>query len=168
MRYIIKEPKYIRKDVVVANYIKNYANNLNVATKVLQGLENANQITDKDVFEHIDVFKYGERIYAVLENKKGIFIVRSDNLQSYFENNKEKLRIAYLLTNGDKTFLIDKAGNKYTTTRHKEDKEDIEKAIMLLLLKREGYTYKDITDLVAEIDYNETDKKSTKSNKKEK
>ena len=168
MRYTIKEPKYIRKDVVVANYIKYNTDNLNVATKVLQGLENANEITNEDVFEYRDIFTYGEQFYIVLENEKGIFIIRSDNKEAYYETTKERLEIKDLFISGDKTFLIDNCGKKFTTTRHKEDKEDIEKAIMLLLLKRKGYTYKDITDLVAEMDYNETDKKSIKSNKKEK
>ena len=49
-----------------------------------------------------------------------------------------------LIRGGNKTILIDEYGHKYSTTRDEEDVDDPEKAVMILLLKKEGYNIKDI------------------------
>jgi len=37
---------------------------------------------------------------------------------------------------------------KFVTTRSKDDEDDIEKAVMILLLKKEGYTVNEIYTII--------------------
>lgn len=91
---------------------------------------------------------------------KYLFIVREDNLKLikdwvYYS---EKYSIKKLIRNGPMTVLISNTGAKYTTKLiNDSDKDDPEKAIMLLLLKRAGYSYGDIQYITNNIKC--TDKK---------
>lgn len=155
IKFTIRELRYIRRDKVVTYYIQEKSKNLEEATRVMKSLDNIDKITLDTIFTVADSFEYSNNIYEVLECEYGLFVTRADNIKpiAVYENNLERLGLQTIISSGNKTILIDNENNKYMTTRADIDDEDIEKAIMLLLLKKEGYTYEDITDLTKEVKY---------------
>lgn len=156
IKWKVKDLKFIRRDKVVTYYIQNGDNvNLEKATKVMKSLDYVDKITQDTLFKIVGSFNYNDFSYEVLECEYGLFITRFDNVTpvALYESNLERLNLKTVIASGNKTILIDKDGNKYMTTRANVDDNDIEKAIMLLLLKKEGYTYQDIADVVNEVKY---------------
>lgn len=155
IKFTIRELRYIRRDKVVTYYIQEKSKNLEEATRVMKSLDNIDKITLDTIFTVADSFEYSNNIYEVLECEYGLFVTRADNIKpiALYESNLERLNLKTVIASGNKTILIDKDGNKYMTTRANVDDNDIEKAIMLLLLKKEGYTYQDIADVVNEVKY---------------
>lgn len=155
IKFTIRELRYIRRDKVVTYYIQEKSRNLEEATRVMKSLDNIDKITLDTIFTVTDNFEYSNNIYEVLECEYGLFVTRADNIKpiAIYENSLERMGLQTIISSGNKTILIDNENNKYITTKADTDDEDIEKAVMLLLLKREGYTYEDVADLVKEIKY---------------
>lgn len=155
IKFTIRELRYIRRDKVVTYYIQEKSRNLEEATRVMKSLDNIDKITLDTIFVVADSFEYSNNIYEVLECEYGLFVTRADNIKpiAVYENNLERLGLKTIIVSGNKTILIDNEDKKYMTTKADIDEEDIEKAIMLLLLKKMGYTYEDIADLVKEVKY---------------
>lgn len=168
MKYKIIDPKYIKSDTFVSDYIRKCPVKA-ISDKIVRGLSNKANVTVDTVFtamqligkpseSHID--------YAMLENDNGIFIVRVDNIKTIEELSDiyKRLNINKIIKSGKATILIDSkpvsefvkddnmlAGirptvsyKKFTTFRDEFDNDDAAKALMILLLKREGYNISDI------------------------
>lgn len=151
MKFTIKDKRFIQKNNLVIDYIQEDFDG-DVSKLLLKGLSNINKIEEnKTVFEYVD-YRYDE--YLLVTNKTlGAFIVREDNLNKIVELQDvlEINGIDRIIRNGDKTILIDIEGNKYITTRQEEDKYDLEKAVMILMLKANGYSVRDIYDIIASV-----------------
>ena len=88
--------------------------------------------------------------YLNIENDLGAFIIREDNIE-YLEETKdvlEKYGFTKIIHNGAKTILIGDDNQKWITTKQKEDRSDLEKAVMIVLLKAEGYSVQDIYSII--------------------
>lgn len=124
------------------------------ATKFLKGLSSISKLQDDLLFNIVDRFEWGEEIYLVLENEYGCFIVRGDNVE-IIVTEEERIRETYgiksVIKCGDKTLLIETDGTKYSTKRCETDVDDIEKAVMILLLKKEGYKVPDIYNIINSV-----------------
>lgn len=151
MKFTIKDKRFIQKNNLVIDYIQEDFDG-DVSKLLLKGLSNINKIEEnKTVFEYVD-YRYDE--YLLVTNKTlGAFIVREDNLNEIVELQDvlEINGIDKIIRNGDKTILIDIEGNKYITTRQEEDEYDLEKAVMILMLKANGYSVRDIYDIIASV-----------------
>lgn len=151
MYFTIKDLGYIRKDCVVSGYIKAMANG-NQTEKVVKGLANVDKLTTESQLSFVDCFYYSEtdrKMFFVLEDENGMYITREDNVNA-IQSSKDILNdygFTNLIKAGDKTILLS-GKQKWTTTRLKEDKEDIEKAVMILLLKAEGYNIQDVYKII--------------------
>lgn len=151
MYFTIKDLNYIRKDCVVSGYIQAMAEGTQV-DKVVKGLTNIDKLTSDTRLKFVDSFYYSEKdkkMFFALEDENGIYITREDNINA-IESPKdilESLGFTNLIKAGDKTILLS-GKQKWTTTRLKEDKEDIEKAVMVLLLKAEGYNIQDVYKII--------------------
>jgi hypothetical protein len=60
----------------------------------------------------------------------------------------EKYGFTKIIHNGAKTILIGDDNQKWITTKQKEDRSDLEKAVMIVLLKAEGYSVQDIYSII--------------------
>ena len=154
MKFTIKDKRFVQKGEMVVDYIRT-CGNADINKQLLKGLLNVDKIEEnKTEFEYED-FRFGLGLdYLLISNKQlGAFIVREDNTDEIDEPADTLIMrdIDKVIKNGDKTILIDIDGSKYMTTRQAEDKDDIEKAVMILLLKREGYSVKEIYDIVASV-----------------
>lgn len=151
MKFTIKDKRFIQKNNLVIDYIREDFDG-DVSKLLLKGLSNIDKIEEnKTVFEYVD-YRYDG--YLLVTNKTlGAFIVREDNLNEIVELQDvlEINGIDKIIRNGDKTILIDIEGNKYITTRQEEDEYDLEKAVMILMLKANGYSVKDIYDIIASV-----------------
>lgn len=151
MKFTIKDKRFIQKNNLVIDYIQEDFDG-DVSKLLLKGLSNIDKIEEnKTVFEYVD-YRYDE--YLLVANKTlGAFIVREDNLNEIVELQDvlEINGIDRIIRNGDKTILIDIEGNKYITTRQEEDEYDLEKAVMILMLKTNGYSVRDIYDIIASV-----------------
>ena len=151
MKFTIKDKRFIQKNNLVIDYIQEDFDG-DVSKLLLKGLSNIDKIEEnKTVFEYVD-YRYDE--YLLVANKTlGAFIVREDNLNEIVELQDvlEINGIDRIIRNGDKTILIDIEGNKYITTRQEEDEYDLEKAVMILMLKANGYSVRDIYDIIASV-----------------
>ena len=67
-----------------------------------------------------------------------------------------------IIKSGDKTILVTVDGRTISTTKDKTDKDDVEKAVMMLLLKKDGYKVPDIYTIINSV------KDNTKKNTKKK
>ena len=148
MRLNIIDPKYIKTDKVLLDFIQSDESNVGYELDLIKSIENKSKVQAGDVFEYLDSFyldgfQYG---YIVIKNENGTFIVREDNVKPTDDpkNILEVYGFHKLIRGGNKTILIDEYGHKYSTTRDEEDVDDPEKAVMILLLKKEGYNIKDI------------------------
>lgn len=157
------DKKYIRQNNVVSDYIGLYAENSKEASKFIRGITNISQVTPDTRFEFYDEFEGEDGCdYIVLENSLGCFITREDNVECSCDTVLEAYGIKDIIKNGDKTILIDGIdGGKYITTRSEKDRNDIEKAVMILLLKREGYSVADIYEIISSVKNTTKKKKST-------
>lgn len=151
MYFTIKDLGYIRKDCVVSGYIQAMAEGAQV-DKVVKGLANVDKLTTESKLSFVDCFYYSEsdkKMFFVLEDENGMYITREDNVNAV-ESPKDVLR-SYGFTNlikaGNKTILLD-GKKKWTTTKLDEDMDDIEKAVMIVLLKAEGYSIKDVYKMI--------------------
>lgn len=154
MKYKIKDFKYVSCTNIVSAYINSIAT-LNETKEIIKGLQNLDIVPYDTEFELFNAFEEdGGIVYDVLKCKYGLFIVREDNIEEIVEKEDilEQNDISKLIRSGDKTILIDSGNNKYITTKHPDDKEDLEKAVMILLLKKEGYTTNDIYTLIDCVD----------------
>ena len=155
MHYKIKDLKYIRRDCVFSKYIVDHAD-YKIANELVKGLININAITEETEFEFVDSFFYSpedKMIFMVLKCDLGMFVTRCDNCK--IVEKPEDILKAYgfkrIIRQGDKTILIDSDNNKFITTRDKSDKDDIEKAVMILLLKANGFNIKDVYDIISTV-----------------
>lgn len=164
MYYTIIDTKYIRQNDIVSDYISLYAADSKEAGKFIKGITNVSKVTSETKFNFYDDFTYIDDMeYVVLENSLGCFIVRADNSEFNCEDALELHDIKSIIKNGDKTILIENfGGRKYTTTRSEKDRNDVEKAVMILLLKKEGYSVEDIYEIIASV-RNTTKRKSNKT-----
>ena len=148
MRLNIIDPKYIKTDKVLLDFIQSDESNVGYELDLIKSIENKSKVQAGDVFEYLDSFyldgfQYG---YIVIKNENGTFIVREDNVKPTDDPKDilENYGFHKLIRGGNKTILIDEYSHKYSTTRDEEDVDDPEKAVMILLLKKEGYNIKDI------------------------
>lgn len=151
MYFTIKDLGYIRKDCVVSGFIQAMATG-NQTDKVVKGLSNIGKLTTDTQLSFVDCFYYSEqdkKMFFVLEDENGMYITREDNVEA-IQSPKDVLD-SYGFTNlikaGNKTILLS-GKQKWTTTRSPEDKNDIEKAVMILLLKAEGYNIQDVYKMI--------------------
>ena len=94
-------------------------------------------------------------MFLILHNDEiGNVIVREDNVNVLTDISDvyDDYGISRIITNGDTTVLITEDGSKYKTTRYADDKYDLEKAVMVLLLKREGYVIDDVYDIIKSLE----------------
>ena len=170
MKYTIKDTKYIKDGNIVIDYLKTFETKLGITEMLIRGLGNKELITKDTVFEFEDMFKFSNNDkyeYFVLGNGKiGAVIVREDNVELINDTLDvlDRLGIKRVIKNNDKTILITKHNTKFITTRHSEDTDDNEKAVMLVLLKLCGIKYKDIKPIA---DSWNTKQKATKEVKQE-
>ena len=146
MKVKIKDKRFINPTLVLEKFITEpYKSGL------LKGLSNLSKITEDDIFEATTYFQN----YVIIENKNGSFVVRYDNLTEYdcIENTLQNLGIKKVINSKDLTILIGENGDRYFTKKHEDDENDIEKAVMMLLLKKEGYKVKDIYNIIASVQY---------------
>lgn len=158
MKYKIKDMKYIKNDLAIKEFLSTASNRNSYLTDLLKGISNISKVNQDDIYSsdgHVYNLEGFNFPYNILNNQNGSYLVRSDNIEAIFD--KEDVLDFYtihkLIKSGDKTILVDNCRNRYVVTRNSLDKDDIEKAIMLLLLKREGFTYNDIMMLVDCVDY---------------
>lgn len=151
MKFILKEAKYVKNDKIVSSYLTSTDNSF--LNELIKGLSNMDKLKDNCEVEIIDSFYFDEEnqySYFVIKNEFGAFIVREDNVE--FIEEKEDVLNKYgfkkIIHNGAKTILIGEYDQKWITTKQKQDRSDIEKAVMILLLKAEGYSVKDIYTIV--------------------
>ena len=164
--YRVYNPKYIRRNDVVSNYILKYVADRDVASKFIKGITNADKITEETDFDFYDGF-VGEanKSYIVLENKLGLFITRDDNVEVVMDDESylaDYYNVKSIIKSGDKTILVTVDGRTISTTKDKTDKDDVEKAVMMLLLKKDGYKVPDIYTIINSV------KDNTKKNTKKK
>jgi hypothetical protein len=161
----IVDEKFIKNNEVVSYYITEcVGDDIKLLNKFVRGLSSISKITNQMLFSVHDMFEYNDVEYIVLQNEYGCFITRNDNVDITL-NDSEKLETIYgiksLIKVGDRTILIDNNNKKYTTKRCNNDVYDIEKAVMILLLKKEGYLVPDIYKLIESV------KDNTKSSNEE-
>ena len=90
MKVKIKDKRFINPTSVLEKLITG-----SYKSDLLKGLSNLSKITEDDIFEVTAYFTN----YAIIENKKGSFIVRDDNLTEYdcIENNLTNLGIKKII-----------------------------------------------------------------------
>ena len=165
--YRVYNTNYIRKNKVVSDYIVKYVVDETVASKFIKGITNIDKITPTGTdFDFYDSFVGNDnKTYMVLENKLGLFITREDNVEVVMDDQaylEDYYNIKSIIKSGDKTILVTVDGRTITTTRDKNDKYDIEKAVMMLLLKKDNYKVEDIYTIINSVKDNSKKKKSTK------
>ena len=151
MKYKIKNFEYVNSKSVIDNIIDNYPCGSCFIKRIIKGVSNLDIIPYNQEFEYYDtIYTNGDFNYYLLECDYGIFVVRQDNVEQVEElqDTLNDLHISKMIKSGNKTILIDNEGSKYITTKHPNDKEDLEKAIMMLLLKRQNISFKQISKLV--------------------
>lgn len=147
MKFTIKNKKFLNRSDLVIDYIQ-YQDNDKMSTKLIEGMLNISKIEEnKTEFEYVD---YREDDYVLIENQLGAFIVREDNLNEIEEEQDilDFRNIKKVIKSGDKTILLTYDDRKFITTCAKDDIYDIEKAVMILLLKKEGYTVDEIYTII--------------------
>lgn len=152
MKFTIKDKRFIQKSDEVLIHL-NEVEDVKIARAVLRGLTNISKIEEnKTEFEYVN-YNYNSN-YLLIENKElGAFIVREDNVNE-IEEVQDVLNlygIEKIIKSGDKTILLNENGEKFITTRAKEDEYDIEKAVMILLLKEKGYAVTHIYDIISTV-----------------
>lgn len=144
----IVNPKYIKTDSALLDFLRDDFTCEKYKLALIKSIENKSKVVEDELFEVVDYVEpeYGFYSYLIISNRKGTFLVREDNVESTGrpEDVMEELGLRKLIRGGKKTILIDEDGEKFTTTLDDEDKDDPEKAVMILLLKRMGYSIKDI------------------------
>lgn len=151
MKYKIKETKYVTN----LNLINEALDDVSDAFRreLLRGIANSNWLTNKTTFDDCNYYytpddcAYG---YYFLSGEIGAYVVREDNIE-FVEEGTDFLAaygISKIITAGKNTILIDDEGNKVVTHLQPGDKNDIEKAVMMVLLKYAGYKVKDIYKMV--------------------
>lgn len=151
----IKDLRYIKNDEFIKGYISSDICDESTANKILKGLTNIKDVNKSTEFDitSIEEFAGVDYQYYVLENNLGAYLIREDNVDLTEEPEDVLNYYGYskLIKNGTKTILIDQDGCKYMTTRHLEDEDDPEKAVMIVLLKSLGFSIKDIDKMVEAI-----------------
>ncbi len=153
MKFYLKEVKYIRNDSILSNYISTKADE-DITTGLIKGLSNIAKLNDGiEISSFVDVFSLDNSNYdyviVSIENY-GLFMIRRDNIKSASEitDPLNSRGFKKILHNGNKTILVTEAGKRFVTTRNPDDRPDIEKAVMMVLLKSQGFTVKEIYDLI--------------------
>lgn len=162
MKCKIIDKKFIRKTNVVSYFITEklpsmYFNDYKdmAIRKIISGLDNIPNLKTEDEFEFVLRFAGSDHYdYFVIENDNKYYITRHDNVKFIEDIDyvKEHYGIERIIKSGKKTILIDDEGNKYVTTKDDSDKDDIEKAVMMLLLKYNGYRVEDIYKLIESVE----------------
>lgn len=152
MKFKITNLNYTKNDTAIKEFLSIAKNRESFCSKLLKGVQNIKNIKLDDQYT-MDLSNYTingfDEQYCVLTNENGSYLIRQDNIEIIMEAQDylDSCGISKLIKSGDKTIMISEFGYKYITTKHESDKDDMEKAIMLLLLKREGYNYQDIKHL---------------------
>lgn len=157
----IKDLKYIKQDSTIIKILDKYDLNESAVQRILKGVSNRDKITIDstfDVIDWIDIEENSKYGYYLLENNLGIFPIREDNIVQYKELDdiKASLGIDKIIKAGNKTILISDDSyycDKIVTERDTFDKDDIVKAIMICLLKRDGYNINDIYTVADSVRY---------------
>lgn len=156
MRFYINDLKYVRRNKVILEYVNDCHVEDNLVSDLFKGLTNIDKLTTTEPLEIVDVFESDDgNCYNVLRSQYGCFITREDNVVYDYDDEDvlSEYGIRKIIRSGDKTILIEENGDKYITTKDNVDKDDIEKAVMILLLKKAGYSVKDIYSIVDMVEY---------------
>lgn len=151
MKYKIKNFEYVNPSNIIDSTIDSYPRSGSFIKRIIKGVNNLDIIPYNQEFEYYDtIYTNGDFNYYLLECDYGIFIAREDNVEQVEElqDTLNDLHISKMIKSGNKTILIDNDGDKFITTKHPDDKEDLEKAVMVLLLKRQNISFKQISKLV--------------------
>lgn len=153
MKYRIKDKKYINKPEAITEY--EVYGKFSIANGLLKGqLSYAFCEVEDYEFNCLDEFRHRGKPYMVVENAElGVYIVPTRNLEEIeeFEDKLNSLGITEIIVNGPATIMFDDSGEKYVTKVDSRDNYDIEKAIMILLLKKEGYNLDTIFEVAEEL-----------------
>mgnify|MGYP006978911374 CR=1 FL=1 len=150
----IKDLKYIRNDSKISNLIyrlnsEDDAQCNKLTNWLYNGIADSANVTDDQLF-YVEgkIEMFGDYDYYLLSDseKKVAYLIREDNVDIVYEPQDvlESYGFKKLIRNGDKTILIDENNNKFMTSRHADDKDDPEKALMMVLLKSQGFAVKDL------------------------
>lgn len=153
MKFYIKDMNYVNPKHVLLEVMQDPDIDKDLKMALLNKNNHDNCIDFDDLcYYHADGYEYD---YAILLNKdlKQAVIVREDNFESMDEDQDilNDLEIKRVIKNKDKTIMLFNDNDKVIVTKHAEDQDDIEKAIMLCLLKRYDINYSDIEAIVRSI-----------------
>lgn len=173
MKFYIKDMNYVNPKHILLAVMEDPEVSSLLKMALLKGQEknNHDNLIDFDdlYYYHADGYEYD---YAILLNKdlKQAVIVRDDNFEVIDEDQDilNDLEIKRIIKNKDKTIMLFNDNDKVIVTKHAEDKDDVEKAVMLCLLKRYDINYSDIEAIVRSIkvqDKPEPEVKKTKVKK---
>ncbi|WP_300924625.1 hypothetical protein [uncultured Clostridium sp.] len=156
MKYKIKNLEHIKQDNALADILSNDGVSKSFVDRLLKGFSNRNKITTDTLFDFVDMYRIDDSSlkfnYCLLENKLGIFIIREDNIEvvDELEDVCYSLGIKRVINVGNKTILVSDSdytmgeNNKVIIERKEPDENDPVKALMICLLKRDGYNIDDI------------------------
>lgn len=153
MKYKVKDVQFVKSgDDIVIDIIQKSSKE--VGKSITRGLVNKDKITTDTEFDYAFTYDAGleyQYVYVALKNEYGTFIVREDNTIQIPESQDilDEYGIKRLIRVGNKSILVGYDGSKAITTRDNFDKDDPEKALMVLLLKRDGYCIKDINEMAS-------------------
>ena len=154
MYYKLKDKNKIKTYIV--NFGKHFPNSCGEIIDLIRGVSNKDNIKDDTKFTLLCYSCSDEKKYTqcIIYNKDlGSFVTFNDNVEEV----KEPLDYLYeagfkkLIRSSNKTILIEEDGTKYITTLQDGDKDDPEKAVMILLLKAAGYTVEEIYSIISLI-----------------
>lgn len=147
MKFTIKDKRFIRIADEVIDFIVDFDDE-KMSKALLRGLTNLSKIEEnKTEFEYVNYRSDG---YILIQNNLGAFITREDNVNEVEETQDilDFRNIKKIIKSKDKTIMLTYDDRKFVTTRSKDDEDDIEKAVMILLLKKEGYTVNEIYTII--------------------
>lgn len=151
MKFTIKDKRFIQRNDIILDYIKGSCDE-DINKMLLKSLSNISKVVEnKTEFDFVE--DYFDGYLLVKNNSIGAILVREDNVNAIIETNDilDGYDIHKVIRNGDKTILITHDNDKFITTRQKEDEYDLEKAVMILLLKKEGYSVNDIYSIINSV-----------------
>lgn len=163
MKYKIKNLNFVSQDNIVAKLMHD-CQDLTTAelTKLLNGMANKQNITTDMEFSEYSYFALNDvsdkYCYLILvdDTNTNMYVVRQDNVVEVpeLEDKYRQLDIKHIIKSGNKTILLPNARytKKVVVERSLEDADDTVKAIMICLLKREGYNIDDIYTIADDVD----------------
>ena len=153
MEFKIKNYNYLNNPNIIIEALSHHPEKGKIKMLVrdyIRGTSNIYLIDDTTKFKLEFKAHVGKFDYYTLRCEYGLFLVREDNLE-FIKNQKELLTdlgIKTICRNGKKTILVSDDGQKFMTTQAEQDDYDLEKAVMILLLKQNGYNINDIYKII--------------------